>query len=757
MTDQRSLFEELEPWQHDAGQEWLARVVFPQWPGEYDYRVPERFMDQVEPGRRVRVPWGKGKRTVVGYCVETTWRVPPPRVPLKWIAAVLDRHRLLSPVMLELTRWMADYYLCTWGQALEAAIPAGVRAQAGTRQTVVLVPSPQALDNLASLRLSPQQRCALERLAGEQRPLTARELAQISGCSLRPIQQLLKRGLIERVYQRVAVTASVPPAQTLLPPLRLNDQQHEALAQLLPAIDERRSETFLLQGVTGSGKTEVYIQAIERVLQQRRQAIVLVPEISLTPQTEERFRSRFARVAVLHSHQSDVERHSYWRDIYEGRVDVVVGARSAIFAPVPSLGLVVIDEEHDPSFKQDKTPRYHAREVAQQRCRLEQAPLLLGSATPSLESYYAAQTGRYRHLRLTRRIEDRPLPPVKLIDMREEARRRVSGGAISRVLHRAMHEALAEGGQIILLLNRRGFATTIQCLACGHVVRCPDCDIALTHHRVGVLALCHYCGHEEPAPQQCPRCGSSTIRLQGKGTQRLEVEVQSRFPEAGCVRMDSDTMKKPGAHAIALQRFGEKRARILLGTQMIAKGLDFPDVTLVGVIHADSALHLPHFRAAERTFQLVTQVAGRTGRGPRGGMVLVQTYSPEHPAILAAARHDFDAFAQMELAARQRFHYPPFGSIIRIIVRSPQQRAAQGFAVELARFLDERWPAGAHRLVGPAACPMAKLQGKYRFHLLLMTQQDLGVLQELVRQAQQELPVPESVQWIADVNPVDML
>lgn len=756
---QQRLFDdpELAPWEHDSQRQWLARVVFAEWDGYFDYRIPDRLRPDVEPGRRVRVPFGHSRRAMVGYCVETAYRIPPEGVALRPIWAVVDTHPLLTATMLEVTRWMADYYLCTWGQALEAAVPAGVRAHAGTRQMLVLTAPENLAEQLPSLKLSTQQRRALEHVLAAGQPMTARELAAAVGCSLAPIDALRKRGLLIEQRQRRPTFYPVQQAPQRQAPWQLNAQQQQALQRLLPAIEAGVAETFLLQGVTGSGKTEVYIQAIERVVQLGRQAIVLVPEISLTPQTEERFRSRFAQVAVLHSHQTDVERHAYWREIYQGRVDVVVGARSAIFAPVPRLGLVVIDEEHDASFKQDKTPRYHACQVAQYRCRLEGAPLLLGSATPSLESYHAARSGTYHHLVLTHRIQERPLPPVTLVDMRDETHRRLSTGAISRPLHQAMREALEQDGQVILLLNRRGFATAIQCLACGHVVHCPQCDIALTHHRVGVLAVCHYCGHEEAAPQCCPKCGSETIRLRGQGTQRLEAEVQARFPTVGCVRMDSDSMKKPGAHAAALDRFRRGEAKVLLGTQMIAKGLDFPSVTLVGVVNADTALHLPNFRAAERTFQLVTQVAGRTGRGLRGGHVIVQTYSSDHPAMLAAARHDYDAFARQELAARQRFHYPPFGKMIRVIIRGEKERTAHAFADELARFFQQRWSSPSARLVGPAPTPIPRLQGKYRFHMLLVTPSDLEPLRAVVRQAQRELPTPAGIQWIADVDPLDML
>ncbi|GIW90080.1 MAG: primosomal protein N' [Pirellulaceae bacterium] len=760
MEAQGRLFELLpeQPWQADDQRRPLARVVFADWEGEFDYLIPDSLRQQVEPGRRLWVPFGRRRKPVIGYCVAVDHRLPPPDKKLKAVAGVADQQPLFTGSMLQTARWLAEYYLCSWGQALEAAVPSGVRSQAGTRLTLVVGLKPGLLDQLAELRLSPQQRAVLDCLASAGEAMTIRELARRAGCSTAPIQQLRKRGLL--VSSRVRrLSHPTPPTlaveRTAPPPL--TDEQLQAREAIRQAVEQERPDVFLLHGVTGSGKTEVYIHVIEQAVALGKQAIVLVPEVSLTPQTEERFRSRFSRVAVLHSYQSDPERHGYWREIYEGRVDVVVGPRSAVFAPVPRLGLVVIDEEHDASFKQEITPRYHAREVARYRCRLEKAPLILGSATPSLESYWRAQQGEYQLLRLTRRIEGRPMPPVRLIDMRDPSHRSVSAGSVSRPLHQAIHQALAEKHQVILLLNRRGYATVIQCMACGHVVRCPQCDIPLTHHRVDVQAKCHYCGHEQPLPENCPGCRSETIRLLGRGTQRLEVELQARFPQAVCVRMDSDAMRKPGAHAAALAKFRDGSAHILLGTQMIAKGLDFPNVTVVGVIHADAALHWPDFRSAERTFQLVTQVAGRTGRGPAGGRVYVQTYTPEHPALLAAAHHDYESFARSELAARRRFGYPPFGQMIRVVVRGPVAEEAEKFAETLGNFLRQQWPTTDARLLGPAVAPMAKLQGKYRFHLLLLTCENLDPLRRLLREARRTLNPPDQVHWIADVEPLDML
>ncbi len=419
----------------------------------------------------------------------------------------------------------------------------------------------------------------------------------------------------------------------------------------------------------------------------------------------------------------------------------------------------MLDEEHETSFKQDSAPRYHARDVAVARAAAEGIPLVLGSATPSLESWRRAQTGEYALVTMPRRVLDRPLPAVGTIDLRgQKLAGGLSRGAISRQLYLAMSSALDDGGQVILLLNRRGFSTHIQCSACGFVAQCPQCDIALTHHRTEQIALCHYCDYEIPAPTTCPTCGFMGIRYSGLGTQRLEAEVRSRFPNVLSLRMDTDAMQAHGSHERALSAFRSGKVRILLGTQMIAKGLDFPTVTLVGVINSDTALHLPDFRAAERTFQLVTQVAGRTGRGPKGGRVLVQTFSPEHPAIQAAVHHDYAAFAAGELPIRQMLRYPPFASMIRLVVRGPVEAVVS----EFAKFIAERLQVALKeheteaRVLGPAPCPFARLKGKYRFQI--QTQGADGErLRAAVAAATADLEPPEGVQWIADVDPVDML
>ena len=761
--NQPTLFDaEPAPWElDDAAEQLVASVVFPTGPGqEFDYRVRDELRGEIEIGRRVRAPFGRGERNVLGYCVRLESRTVGPR-RLKELAGVVDEPRLFTPALMRLSAWIKDYYLAPWAQVLETVVPSGVRAQAGTRLVTFLSLPPEVRERAAELKLPKKQAEIVAYLAARTQPVSSAALASAVGCTSAPIQSLRKKGLLIAETRRMGQTVPVAAAVLLEDHLALNDEQRVALDAILAALASGKHQTLLLHGVTGSGKTEVYIHAIQEVVHFGRQAIVLVPEISLTPQTQQRFRARFGSVAVLHSLMSPVERNRQWERIARGEVTVVVGARSAIFAPTPHLGLIVLDEEHEGSFKQDTLPRYHARDVALRRAADEGVPLVLGSATPSLESYYRATQGEYQLLRLKRRVLDRPLPDVATIDLRTEtlAVGRDGGrGAISRPLRMAMQRTLADDGQVILLLNRRGFSTHIQCPACGQVVRCPHCDIALTHHKSDETALCHYCDYETPRPRTCPACNYAGIRFSGQGTQRLEAEIRELFPNDRCLRMDTDTMRKPGSHEKALAGFRDGEVRILLGTQMIAKGLDFPNVTLVGVINADTALHLPDFRAAERTMQLLVQVAGRTGRGERGGRVLVQTFSPEHAAIRSAVRHDYEGFAKAELPLRGALSYPPQASMVRIVVRGPLQAPAAAFAGHVGDLLKAELQARAPaaRVLGPAPAPLARLRGNFRFQIQLQGL-DGQALRDAARAATGKLKPPDDVQWQVDVDPLDML
>ncbi|GIW98643.1 MAG: primosomal protein N' [Pirellulaceae bacterium] len=760
MAHQPTLFDtDLPPWELDAQSECrAAKVVFAEPPfGPFDYRVPDQLVDQVQPGVRVLVPLGKGNRQIVGYCVAVATVAQSPDA-LKPVLEVVDDEPLITAGLLKLLQWMSRYYLAPLGQVIEAAVPTGVRSQAGSRLvTVVSINEEKCADAALVASLPPKQQHVLAVLRQIQRPLSIDQLREAANCSAGPIQALRKNGFLTTAQQRIFRHDHAPLHPPRPTSVALSADQRIALNHILTALDTKEHHTILLHGVTGSGKTEVYMQAIEEVLRHGRQAIVLVPEISLTPQTRQRFVARFGNVAVLHSHLSDVDRHTQWRRIQAGEASVVIGPRSAIFAPTPHLGLIILDEEHENSFKQDTVPRYHARDVALHRAYLEGIPLVLGSATPSLESWKRAQDGAYRLASLPRRILNRPLPTVEIVDMRLP-QVRFRKGVISRPLYEAVAEALNGDGQVILLLNRRGFATAIQCPACGHVVACPHCDLPLTHHRDGGKACCHYCDFQMPTPPVCPQCHHAEIHFGGVGTQRLEQEALYRFPGIQVARMDSDTMRRPGSHERVLQGFREGTTRILLGTQMIAKGLDFPNVLLVGVVNADTGLHFPDFRAAEKTFQMVTQVAGRTGRGDKPGRVIVQTCSPEHSAISAAVHHDYLSFARQELAHRQRFQFPPFGSLARIIFRGPEQRVVEQFAEATASKLESLTGLLAIevRIIGPAICPLAKLRGNFRFHLLVQSEQPASI-NRLLQRAIAELKPPADVQFVWDIDPVDTL
>jgi primosomal protein N' (replication factor Y) len=756
---QRSLFDTTpDPWELDSqADRCIARIVFAEGlAGIFDYLVPDHLRSEVVAGKRVLVPLGRGNHSRLGYCVEVAVEQNASR-RLKQIERVTDDFPLLSPAMLQLTRWMSDYYLSSWGRVLESVVPAGVRSQAGTRMLPMFSVPTRILARLSELKLPNKQAAILQYLAKSATPRTKAEICAALQCTEAPLRSLHRKELVVCRKERVASLQEFEESVEAAAPISLNAAQQAALQRVADSLQSGAHRTLLLHGVTGSGKTEVYIKAIEHVVSFRRQAIVLVPEISLTPQTQRRFRARFPNVAVLHSHLSDRERNWHWQRIARGEVQVIVGARSAIFAPTPHLGLIILDEEHDASFKQDSVPRYHARDVARRRAETESIPLILGSATPSLESWHLTQQGNADLLEMPRRVLDLPMPDVVLLDLRHELQGRSARGAISRRLWQAIKQAIVANEQVILLLNRRGFSTHIQCPACGHVVRCPNCELSLTHHREGEKAICHYCDYQVKAPPVCPECRFEGIRYGGLGTQRLEAEVRARFPEASVIRMDSDTMRRPGSHEESLDRFRRGEVSILVGTQMIAKGLDFPNVTVVGVINADTALHLPDFRAAERTFQLVTQVAGRTGRGMKGGRVFVQTYNPEHPAIQAAERHDYHRFAAQELPIRQQFHYPPFGRMLRIIVRGPIESQVEQVAEALAARLETlEGKVADYRVLGPAAAPMAKLRGNFRYHMIVQAA-DLDPIRTLLLAAQNEVPLPEEVQWQADIDPQEML
>jgi primosomal protein N' (replication factor Y) len=756
LFDGASLPVEPLPWEIAAqADRMVARLVFNRpVDSEFDYLVPDDLRTLILPGQRVRAPFGKGDRQTVGYCVAIDVD-PASNRRLKTIDSVVDREPLLSANMLKLTRWIADYYLCSWGQVLESVVPAGVKQRAGTRVVTSFVCAEPPGDGAAG-RLSAKQKALLEILTAAGRPMDAAELTQAADCGTAPLSALRQKGLIRAIRQREAHFTSPMGPTAREADLVLNSDQKRALDTILAVQRSGRHRTVLLHGVTGSGKTEIYIQAIREVVSYGRQAIVLVPEISLTPQTIRRFRRRFDSVAVLHSHLSDAERHWHWQQIAAGGVQVVIGARSAVFAPTPHLGLIVIDEEHETTFKQETTPRYHARDVARHRALLEGIPLILGSATPTLESWLRAQERKDAFVSLPKRVEQRPLPPVIVVDVRNDPLCS-RGAAIGRALESAMRTVLAGDGQIILFLNLRGFAPSIWCRSCGQSVKCPNCDITLTWHKDRQRALCHVCDYETVPPSFCPTCSKAGLRYVGIGTQRLEQEVRAKFPGITCLRMDSDSMRKHGSHDVALQEFHRGDARILLGTQMIAKGLDFPNVTLVGVVNADTILHQPDFRAAERTFQLISQVAGRTGRGPRGGRVLVQTWAPDEPAIVLASKHDYAGFVSHEWKHRRAMLAPPFHAFTRVIVRGSNAEMVRDDARRIAEACTKAAQSEGRgvRILGPAPAPVARIKGHYRFHVLLAGP-DGDAIRSIWRHVAPQLPTRKETEWTIDVDPINL-
>jgi primosomal protein N' (replication factor Y) len=726
----------------------------------YTYAVGDDLRGKIGVGKRVRAPFGRGDKATIGYCVRLSETAPPRAV--KELLDVIDDEALLTDNLMRLTRWMADYYLCGWGQVLNAVVPAGARERAGTRKLVFLEAVPDAEWPTPPPELTAKQTTALQQLRNLGRAVEMRHLGRLARCGPGPVEALVTKGVARRVARRVEHFTDTTEETAPDGPVVLNPDQEVVWQQLAPSLLAGGFHAFLLHGVTGSGKTEIYLRAIEEVRKQGKEALVLVPEISLTPQTIQRFKGRCGEVAVLHSHLGDAERGGHWRRVAAGYVHVVVGARSSVFAPTRNLGLIVIDEEHEATYKQETTPRYHARDVAVMRARLENIPIILGSATPSLESFHNAQRGQYKLLELPQRVLERPLPHVGVIDLRHQGPAKGRFSPVSEALDFAMRETLKDGGQVMLLLNRRGFSTHIHCPACGFVEGCKFCDLTLTYHKLRDVMLCHYCGFEKEPLRTCPTCGQAAVRYQGVGTEKLQAEIEDRFRGYVVQRMDSDSMRKPGSHGKVLGAFRRGEIHILLGTQMIAKGLDFPNVTLVGVVNADIGLNVPDFRSAERTFQLLAQVAGRTGRGPRGGKVLIQTYTPDHPCVAFAAEHDYAGFVATELATRRAHHYPPFQRLARVIIRSRDQAAAGDFADRMAAAFNEAFNVLAKkgpvevRLLGPAEAPVFRLKGYYRYHFQLQSPSP-GTLHQVFRSVLPTLRPPSGVEFSLDIDPFQML
>ena len=723
----------------------------------FTYGVPEELVDQVRPGVRVAVPFGR--RREVGVCVATsdTTELAPGKV--RAIADVLDPEPVVDEPLLELTRWMAGYYACSWGEALAAVLPAALKRERGTRKVVLTRPATGiGRSELSELEERwPKQHRLLRTLLDASGPLEKADLLRRTNLSDSPLQTLVRKGWIvtERVDAEPDELLSAETTARVKPEV-LTEGQSLAVATIEGHLAAREGATVLLWGVTGSGKTEVYLRVIETALAQGRGAIVLVPEIALTPQTVGWFRSRFGEVAVLHSRMTDAQRLEMWRRVKRGECRVVVGARSAIFAPVEDLGVIVVDEEHEPSFKQGSAPRYHGRDLAVVRASKAGAVCVLGSATPSLESWRNAQRGRYELVQLARRVHGGAPPPVHVVDMRTEIAETKSTGLFSRRLTKELTETLARKEQAILFLNRRGWSPVLWCKACGETAKCHQCDVPLTFHRRLERLVCHSCCEEQRVPKACPTCTAPGLRFLGMGSEKIEQSLAAIFPEARVARMDSDTMLRREDYEETLAAFGRGDIDLLVGTQMIAKGLDFPKVTLVGIVSADSTLHLPDFRASERTFQLVSQVSGRAGRGDLAGRIIVQTIVPDHPAIVQAARHDYETFASAELTLRKELSYPPFGKLIRVVFEDEDPARVKETAGHCAAVLESLSLEGAV-VLGPTEAPLALVRGKTRHHLLIKASEGAECLGR-VRAFLVEFGAAQSRPRVTvDVDPVGMM
>lgn len=725
----------------------------------FDYLVPPELTDLVAPGVRVNVPFGKNNAPREA-CVASVRQVTEPG-ELKSILSVCAGRPVIPRNLLKLGEWIASYYCCTREQALRNLLPGAVRngkIKARTEAVYYLADDAAAADYIASASARTKLRADVLKELSLRGGQTAAALCGSTGAGKSVIPALVKRGLIRKEEQEVRRDPFKGVHFQKSEPLTPKPDQAKALEQIFRMSDQPSDQhTLLLHGITCSGKTEVYLQAIAHILEKGGDAIVLVPEISLTPQTVSRFRSRFGNmVSVLHSRLSDGERYDEWMKVFNGEVRIAVGARSALFAPFRNLKLIIVDEEHENSYKQSEAPRYNARDVAVMRGKIENALVILGSATPSLESWHNAMTGKYALARMyTRSDPALHLPAVRIIDMHLDMNDDEKVPFFSKMLVEAVKERLARREQTILFLNKRGFARQMLCDVCGFVAKCPDCSVPYTYHRKAQTLTCHLCGAMIPAPESCPDCGSAEIRYQGAGTERIEHQARALFPEACIARMDHDTMTRLGLYESVLTSFRKAETDILIGTQMIAKGLDFPNVTLVGILNADMGLFIPDFRAQERSFQLLAQVAGRAGRGFAGGEVLVQTFSPYNPAIVHASAHDYISFAEEELEFRKDMNYPPFTRLCALHFEGDDAAAVQAAAADVVRELAEAVPDVSFS--DPVPAPVERIKGKYRFMSLARGNGSAGFRRELRERVMNFRRRGNDVSFYADVDAVNLL
>ena len=728
----------------------------------FSYTLPAEL--EVQPGQRVRIPLRN--RPAIGTVISVkSLNTSKLSYRLKPIAGLVSEVPFLTAGLMELASWISSFYLAPIESVFRTMLPKPSRGDSEKRKTEKVITlsdkfKPVDLEGFTGRLV--KQREVLEILLAN----GVESLAKLTGehgFSRSSIKALEDKGFVaskERVVTRDPL-AEVEYVESK--PLTLNPEQAEVLERVqrsARAIEAGgKVKPILLYGVTGSGKTEVYLQAIQKAIDEGKGAIVLVPEIALTPQTADRFKKRFAKikdqVAILHSNLSEGERHDEWRKVLEQKARIVIGARSAIFSPVANLGLIVVDEEHENSYKQDISPRYQARDIAVVRGHLEKCPVLLGSATPSLETWNNAQNDKYELTRMSQRIDDRKMPLIRIIDMRQEARKTQSGPTIlSHKLRQAMEERLARGEQTILFLNRRGFAKNILCPECGYVANCRHCSTTMTLHRKEDRLICHICGFSQLPPRSCPECSSKSIVNAGYGTERVEEVLRQVFDRARITRVDTDAMRRKNQLRDTLNEFRAKKIDILIGTQMIAKGLHFPNVTLVGILNADVGLHIPDIRAGERTFQLLTQVAGRAGRGELEGEVVVQTYTPHHPSIQFARHHDFEGFAEQELQMRRQFGHPPFLHLVLITARSVHQQRAEFSLKTLHARLAKGLPEDM-RLTEPLPSPLVKSHDQWRYQVILKAASARKMAAH-VREVMNDLTFPSDVIVTVDIDPYSM-
>ncbi len=733
----------------------------------FTYSLPETLRRRVRPGCRIVAPFG-GRRPA-GVVLAT--HSAEPDYDTRAVLRLLDEEPALTPELLALGRWIADYYCAPIGEVFRAMLPPAGAARSA--KTVSLTPAGAGMAARFLHADGADDPHVLILRALERRPLTLPYLKRKHEKAAAAVHSLEKRGLVKieaRLEDRgpararggrapVEPTAldALPAKVVESPRIRLNGAQQAACDALSESLRAKEFRAFLLHGVTGSGKTEVYLQAIEECLARGRSALLLVPEIALTPGVAAQFFARFGdNVAILHSAFTDAQRAEQWRKIRGGRARVAIGTRSGVFAPLADLGLVIVDEEHESGYKQEEAPRYHGRDIAVVRARAAGATVVLGSATPSLESRRNVDAGKYALLRLPDRIGSRPLPAVTVVDMRREFLETRQNKLFSRELANAVDERLQAGEQAMILLNRRGFSIYAMCRSCGYRVECENCSVTLTFHKRERRLLCHYCGFAAPPPKACPACQSEYIHFQGSGAEKVEEQLRIDFPRARIARLDRDAVRGRGQYETILNGFREGNCDLLVGTQMIAKGHDIPNVTLVGVVNTDIGLGVPDFRAAERTFQLLTQVAGRAGRGDKPGQVILQTMNPEHYAVELAARQDYDAFYRRESSFRKNLRYPPFAVLAAMIVRSRKPEEALALSGKLARHLSP--PLAGVRMMGPAAAPVVKLRAEYRYQFLLKSRSRKSIAAVLKRARQFALAQnwPQTA-LVIDVDPMSLL